>query len=146
MYDTIRRYQKIYFLPFRWREAMENVANDGGTPMRKLIIVAPDVAQIVMDKCIEESIHPRDHEDFSITYDFRYIDTDPSQRRKGVTCLEPVTMAEYHREKLLSHPLTKRLISLKWARLGRTIYYTTLALYLLFVACVTSTVVIEGEA
>eukprot|EP00112_Aurelia_sp_Birch-Aquarium-sp1_P021380 Seg575.4 transcript_id=Seg575.4/GoldUCD/mRNA.D3Y31 product="Transient receptor potential cation channel subfamily A member 1" protein_id=Seg575.4/GoldUCD/D3Y31 len=108
-------------------------------------MVAPDVAQLVMDKCIMESIHTPDHEDFSITYDFRYIDTDPAQRRKGLTCLEPVTMAAYNRERLLSHPLTKRLISLKWARLGRTIYYTTLALYLLFVACVTSVVVIERE-
>lgn len=124
---------------------MDNVNEDGSSPMKKLIQVAPDVAEFVMDRCIEESRHARNHKDFSVTFDFRYIDLDPKKKIGSQTCLEAVTMANYNREKLLSHDLTRRLISHKWGRLGRPVYYFTLLTYLLFVACVTSVVVIERD-
>ena len=113
--------------------------------MRKLIAVAPGVAEVVLDRSIYESKHTRGHKDYNITYDFRYIDGDPDNPLTDDKSFEPVTMAQYNREKLMSHPLTKKLMAYKWAHLGRGVYYTTLSLYLLFVACVTSVVVVQRE-
>eukprot|EP00794_Sanderia_malayensis_P000575 gene575-1234_t len=129
----------------RWQEVLDNVDDDGCTPMSKLIKSAPDIAEVVMNKCIVESSHARDNKDFNISYDFKYIDQSPSKRRDHKYSMEPGTMALHHREKLLSHKLTRKLIEHKWAKLGRPIYYFTLLVYLFFVACVTSMVVTERE-
>ena len=124
---------------------MDNVDFYGITPMRKLIKAAPKVAEVVLDKCIVKSKHPSNHLDYSITYDFRYIDQDPDSSFQESQSFEALSMAKYNRENLLSHPVTKKLMAYKWARLGRFIYYTTLVLYFVFVLCVTSVVVIERE-
>lgn len=124
---------------------MDNVGSDGTNPMRKLIRAAPSVAEEVLNRCITKSKQTVDHIDYSITYDFRYIDRDPESDIHDDHGFEAVTMAKYNRESLLSHFVTKKLMGYKWARLGRVMYYTTLAVYLLFVACVTSVVVVERE-
>ena len=125
---------------------MDNIDEDRATPMRKLIKAAPKVAEVVLDKCITKSKHPTNHVDYSITYDFRYIDEDPERSTdQDGQSFEAITMAKYNRENLLSHPVTKKLMAYKWARLGRFIYYSTLAFYLIFVVCVTSVVVVERE-
>eukprot|EP00794_Sanderia_malayensis_P000577 gene577-1237_t len=129
----------------RWQEVLDNVDDDGCTPMSKLIKSAPDIAEVVMNKCIVESSHARDNKDFTISYDFKYIDQSPSKRKDHKYSLEPGTMALYNREKLLSHKLTRKLIEHKWAKLGRPIYYFTFLVYLFFVVCVTSMVVTERE-
>ena len=129
----------------RWREVMDNVDLDGITPMRKLIRSAPMVAEEVLDRCITKSKHPTNHDEYNITYDFRYIDQDPSDDKADSCSFEAATMAKYNRENLLGHPATKKLMAYKWARLGRVVYYSTLFLYLIFVACVTSVVVVQRE-
>eukprot|EP00794_Sanderia_malayensis_P000576 gene576-1235_t len=55
----------------RWQEVLDNVDDDGCTPMSKLIKSAPDIAEVVMNKCIVESSHARDNKDFTISYDFK---------------------------------------------------------------------------
>ena len=140
---------------------MDNVDKDGMTTMRKLIKAAPKVAEVVLDKCITKSKHPSSHAEYSITYDFRYIDQDIDKDAKKdgskdndkdstnsldeSQYFEAVAMAKYNRESLLCHPLTKKLMAYKWSRLGRFIYYTTLAFYLVFLVCVTSVVVVDRE-
>ncbi|KAK2571650.1 Transient receptor potential cation channel subfamily A member 1 [Acropora cervicornis] len=57
----------------KWREVLSNRKLEGVTPMRRLIEKYPQVAQTVMDKCIEHSSHLDTDQNYSITYDFSFI-------------------------------------------------------------------------
>ena len=127
---------------------MDNRDVEGRQPMEKLIEIAPEVAEIVLDKCIESSKHPVGHVDYSIRYDFNYLTLHPDTKRtrNHKWYFGPLVMAKFKREKLLSHPLTRRLIVFKWGSIGRYVYYLTLLIYCLFVALMTAFVVIEKDA
>ena len=109
--------------------------------MEKLIAVAPDAAEVVLNNCIEFSGEKKSP-DYTIRYNFEYLDLNPGDQRNEVY-FGPSTMIQFKRENLLSHPLTVKLVNEKWARLGRWMYLLSLLIYLLFVALLTSLVVID---
>ena len=131
------------FFYFRWREALLNIDNKGVHVMEKLIELAPEVAEIALNNCIIYSGIDKKHDDYSIEYNFEFVDIDPDKREKGGYFFAPALMVHFQREKLLSHPLVVKLIKQKWSRMGRWIYLCSLMLYLVFVSLLTALVIIE---
>lgn len=130
----------------RWKEALRTEDINGTHPMEKLIAVAPSVAEIVLDKCIhqENVIMPNGATAVKVTYDFEFLDIEPD-RQVNELFFAPSNMVRHHQEKLLSHKLTVKLISDKWARLGHWIYVLSVASYLLYLALLTALVVVDKE-
>lgn len=112
--------------------------------MEKLIAAAPEAAEVVLNNSIHYSKHAIKHPDYSITYSFCYVDLHPEKQINQIY-FAPSTMVKHHRESLLSHPLTVALIDDKFARLGRWIYLTNLTAYIVFVALLTSLLVVDKE-
>lgn len=117
--------------------------------MEKLIAVAPSVAKIVLDKCI--TVSKADYNDGDkvirvdkVRYDFEFLDIQPD-RQVNEIFFAPSNMVRHQRENLLSHKLTVKLISDKWARLGRWIYVTSLFFYIIFLALLTALLVVDKE-
>ncbi|XP_068761069.1 transient receptor potential cation channel subfamily A member 1-like [Montipora capricornis] len=120
----------------KWREILSNRKFEGVTPMRRLIEKYPQVANVVLDKCIENSPHLDKDPNYSITHDFSFIfpkvgeDTDFNKKRY----CGAKTMLDSNREELLFHPLTRQLVRMKWKRIGLTVFFLGAVLYGLFLA------------
>ena len=123
---------------------MRSVDGKGKRPMEKLIEVVPEVAEVVLNNCIEYSKHPKEHKDYSITYNFEYLDVHPDKRGAEIY-FGPSHMAKFNRESLLSHPVSVNLINDKWARLGRQAFFIMLLFYLLYVATLSWIVIQERD-
>ncbi|XP_067049296.1 transient receptor potential cation channel subfamily A member 1 homolog isoform X2 [Acropora muricata] len=60
-----------------WKEVMRKKKMEQGrvtTPMRKLIIKLPEVAEVVLNHCVKEKDHRRDDEDYEITLDYEFLE------------------------------------------------------------------------
>lgn len=116
-------------------------------PMKKLIQFAPDIAEIVLNQCYtKKDLGIEGRAEYSDVYNFRYLDIHPDDQPKdNEPYFGPSTMVRYNKDKLLSHPVTVKLINNKWARLGRWVYISSLSTYLLFVSLLTSLVVKEKD-
>lgn len=114
---------------------MRNIDFAGERPMQKLIEREPEVAEAVLDNCIDYSKDSKEHREFSIKYNFEYINVQPTQDQKGF--FGPSCMAKFNREDLLSHPVTINLINDKWKLFGRQLYFLLLLIYCAFVGLLT---------
>lgn len=102
--------------------------------MRKLIEKLPDVAEVVLDKCITYSPHPPSHEDFSVTFNLVHLDPGPDCH----SYFGPACMAKHRREKLLNHSVTQALLRWKWLVLGKfvsLINAVVMAVYVILLSC-----------
>ena len=114
--------------------------------MEKLIAVAPSVAEVVLDKCIHTTKVELDGnvQATKITYNFEFLDIEPSKQVNELF-FAPANMVRHQQEKLLSHKLTVKLISDKWSRLGHWIYVLSVFSYLVYLALLTSLIVVDKE-
>ncbi|XP_065649524.1 transient receptor potential cation channel subfamily A member 1-like isoform X2 [Hydra vulgaris] len=128
-----------------WEEALSNIDNEGKSPMEKLIVFAPDIAAIVLDKCIKPSDHDKSSKDYNIIYDFKYLDFPPEQHLRK-QYFGPSSMIAFNRENLLSHQLTIQLIKDKWSRLGRWIHLISLFIYIIFVSMLTRLLIVDKSS
>jgi len=130
----------------RWLETFREFNRGPGHfhPLEKLVKNAPDVAEVVLNHCIEFSHHEKKHEDYTIKCNFELLDPHPNEQMSNLY-FAPSVMTKYKRDNLLSHPLTVICINHKWAGLGRWIYLFSLMLYLLFVSLLTALVVLEKD-
>lgn len=128
----------------RWKEAISHVDNNGSHPMEKLIAVAPEVAEVILNRCMQPSQHSVTHPNYSITYDFEYIDLNPNDQVNEIY-FGPSCMLLHHRESLLSHPVTVALINDKFAQLGLRMFVGNLGVYLVFVGLLTSLVLVDKD-
>ena len=111
--------------------------------MEKLIQVLPDVAEIVLDNCLIQSVLPTSHPDYTITIDV--FPLDPYLNNDKRKFFAPACMATYRREKLLNHCVTQALLRWKWAVLGKFLNYFNFVVFLLFVALFTVVIVKHRE-
>ncbi|KAH3861103.1 hypothetical protein DPMN_024031, partial [Dreissena polymorpha] len=119
----------------KWPEIMSLRDSEGFTPMRNLIKKAPEAALVVMDNCVSESDHRKDDINYSLMYNYQYIDPGPDDaccKDKRFFALD--TMIQFNREELLSHPLTQSLLIMKWRKFGSYILYINLFIYVIYVA------------
>ncbi|XP_065677445.1 uncharacterized protein LOC100203916 isoform X1 [Hydra vulgaris] len=125
----------------RWHEALLNIDSKRAPVMEKIIELAPEVAEVALDNCITYSDLDKKHSDYSIEYNFQFVDTDPINSLNSF--FAPSLIVQYKRGKLLSHPLVVELINQRWSRMGRWVYLSSLSFYLVFVSLLTALVVIE---
>ena len=135
------------FLVFRrWEEMMRHLYPSQPPPMEKLIRLAPDIAEVVLNKCVrKEDMKTKGRTEYKTIYDFSYLDKLPDEQNSDVPYFGPSVMIKYRRSNLLQHPLTVRLINYKWARMGRWLYIGSLTSYILFVTLLTSLLVVEKD-
>ena len=135
---------KIVILP-RWQEVLRSELSDGSYPMQKLIEKLPDVAEIVLDRCISYSPLPPSHEDFSVTFNLTLLDPDVNAEYDKAVYFAPAVMATYRRERLLNHTVTQALLRWKWMILGKLITFFNTGTFAVFVILFTCLVVIERQ-
>jgi len=123
----------------RWREAL-TATSVKPNPMGRLIEHFPDAAHIVMDRCIQRSLSER-----SIKYDFTLLDPGPDDQTgdKGERFLGLATMVNHKQQLLLTHPLSRKLMVLKWRKFGWFVYGGNLFLYSIFLLFLTIFVLTE---
>ncbi|XP_028398467.1 serine/threonine-protein phosphatase 6 regulatory ankyrin repeat subunit B-like [Dendronephthya gigantea] len=98
----------------KWREALVST-----TTMESCLEISPDVAKVILDRCIEYSGREVD-KDYKVTYNFELLDSHPELHEDYYG---PLTMKVARRYELLTHPLTKQLIETNWKSGVRYIYY-----------------------
>ena len=113
----------------------------GAYPMRKLVEKLPDVAEVVLDKCITYSPLPPSHEDFTIVFNLRHLDPDADCVYD--TGFVPATMAKFRREKLLNHVVSQTLLRYKWMMLGKFLTIFNILWFAIFVILFSCFVVME---
>lgn len=111
--------------------------------MERLIQQFPDAAEVVLDRCVQRSITKR-----TVAYDFHLLDPGPDdQSAQGSGRFSGLeTMFDCNRQHLLMHPLSRKLLKIKWRTFGLTIYLANLFLYFLFVSTLTIFVMTERQA
>ena len=116
--------------------------------MKILIEHFPEAASLVMDQCIKRSSHIKTDPNYIEHYDFHLLDPGPDDVTDvdGSNFFGPTTMVKFNRESLLLHPLTQKLLDIKWASFGMYIYCFNLSTYLVFLITYTTFVVTEREA
>ena len=117
--------------------------------MPTMISKYPEVAVKVFDKAISLSSHPLDSKELEVTYDFVALEEAPSacNRLMGNDLyFAPALMAELNREDCLAHPLTQKLINLKWSSHGAYIFYLSFFLYLTFIISLTTLIILERNS
>lgn len=111
--------------------------------MKNLIEKMPQAARAVFDRCIKLSNHQPNDLEYSIECDFRLLDSSKDDdellgKKKTHSFFAPTVMIENEQENLLSHPLVKGFLSLKWRRIARPITNLTLMLYVIYVTLFTA--------
>jgi len=141
----------------RWNEVMSCIDRHGRRFMAKLVDKAPHLAEIILDRSTVFSEHPPEHPDFSVTFDYQFLEEEPQSRslmadtckiltqKRNVLYFAPDLMANFNREKLLAHPLVASLFSTKWDRICKQLYYTSFFLYLVYVISMSTLIIMEGR-
>ncbi|RDD42063.1 Transient receptor potential cation channel subfamily A member 1 [Trichoplax sp. H2] len=136
---AIENIQKDTALAFvnhkRWQEALSSIGKGDNPPMKGLIATLPDVAKVVMNRCITTSALSEQHPDFSITYNYSYLLSHPRSLHNRFFGLKD--MISNNRETLLNHPLARHLLEYKWNLYGRWIYYPAFIAYVIYLTTVT---------
>ncbi|PIK35762.1 putative transient receptor potential cation channel subfamily A member 1-like, partial [Apostichopus japonicus] len=119
-----------------WEKAMNLRDSEGNTPMNMLIEKLPSCAEIVFNKCMRYSHTDQSHPDYSVTYDFKYLDPGPDdvstlKQKKRYFALN--TIVDLKRENLAKHEMVQTILKLKWEKLGQTSTGVAHTLYLVFV-------------
>lgn len=115
--------------------------------MKILIEHFPEAASLVMDHCLKRSSHIQTDPNYTEFYDFHLLDPGPDDEDnlQGNRFFGPTTMVKFNREHLLLHPLTQKLLDVKWASFGRYIYYFNLLTYMIFLITYTIFIVTERD-
>ncbi|XP_070579658.1 transient receptor potential cation channel subfamily A member 1-like [Ptychodera flava] len=124
----------------RWQDVLSQVGPDGYTSFNALIERLPDVAMVVLDKCVKYSHTDRTNPNLRITYNYKHIDPGPdSPITKGLnkrwSALKP--MVHCGREELLKHEVSKTLLDLKWKKFAFGLFVMDFAFYVLFLVSIT---------
>ena len=124
--------------------------------MAKLIKKYPHLAEIVLDRSTIFSEQHSEHPDFSVTFDYQFLEEKPQSRslwedtvkiitkKRNMLYFAPQLMADYNREKLLAHPITSSLFSTKWYRICKKLYYTSFLFYLVYIVLMSTLIIMEG--
>eukprot|EP00057_Strongylocentrotus_purpuratus_P003131 XP_003725987.1 PREDICTED: transient receptor potential cation channel subfamily A member 1 isoform X1 [Strongylocentrotus purpuratus] len=123
-----------------WRIAMQSRDELMISPMKALIEKLPDVAMLVMDRCVHKSNKNTQSSSNYVKYEYQYMDPGPDDQSTKVNDYRYFavrTMCLYGREKLLAHELSQSILKRKWNRFGRLFYYLDLFFYVLFLVSMT---------
>ncbi|XP_075069745.1 transient receptor potential cation channel subfamily A member 1 isoform X2 [Mixophyes fleayi] len=123
----------------RWEEVLVTFSDASGykCPILELVYYLPECLKSLLDRCMNESPGDRKSIDFFIEYNFRYLQCPLSFKKKTQTkstvYYEPLTtmnaMVQHKRVELLSHPVCKEYLLMKWMAYGFKAHLLNLAVY-----------------
>ena len=123
----------------------------------KLIEKYPHLAEVILDRSTVFSDHHPEHPDFSVTFDYQFLEEKPESRsmfadtvkiltkKRNMLYFAPQLMADYNRENLMAHPVTSSIFSTKWNRICKQFYYASFAVYLFYVVSMSALILMEGR-
>ncbi|XP_074649568.1 transient receptor potential cation channel subfamily A member 1-like isoform X2 [Tubulanus polymorphus] len=117
-----------------WRQSMCIRDKNEYTPMQRLIERLPEAAKVVMDHCVRASTDDHEDKNLEVTFDYTFLDPgpdDPMCKKQRWFAMD--TMVKAKSTDLLSHPLSQNLLSVKWVKCVRYLFYSNLLFYVMFV-------------
>ena len=148
----------------RWEECLKLISPDHPSPMLFLVERLPDVAKVVLDRCLTTSSFHLEHSDYWVRYDFQFLvekgysnfqndDKYYETVAKRVKMHELVTtekrnplrilrsMLHYKRLVCLTHPVLVEFLKYKWNLYGKKFLILRLLLTLLLVILLSAFIV-----
>ncbi|XP_009975855.1 PREDICTED: transient receptor potential cation channel subfamily A member 1-like [Tauraco erythrolophus] len=123
----------------RWEEAVvtfSHYSSANKCPLLEMVEYLPDSFKLVLDNCIIESSEEKTSRDFYIEYNFRYLQCPLTLKKlkEGEDIFyEPLTtlnaMVRHNRMELLSHPVCKEYLLMKWMAYGFRAHLMNLGIY-----------------
>uniref|UniRef100_A0A8C6J6L8 Transient receptor potential cation channel subfamily A member 1 n=1 Tax=Melopsittacus undulatus TaxID=13146 RepID=A0A8C6J6L8_MELUD len=124
----------------RWEEAVvtfSHYSSANKCPLLEMVEYLPDSFKLVLDNCIIESSEEKTSRDFYIEYNFRYLQCPLTLNKKlkddEDIFYEPLTtlnaMVRHNRMELLSHPVCKEYLLMKWMAYGFRAHLMNLGIY-----------------
>ena len=116
-------------------EAIKQLLHNGAhLDERAVQLILPSTLESFLDSCIRESAGVDTAEDFSVTFDYSFLNLQQKQQPE-CAILRHLCLSAKHRN-LLNHPLLTSFLMLKWHSI-RSLYYVNLAVYSLHVIFLT---------
>ena len=109
----------------------------------KILHAHPNVAIALLDRGITSSEHSHSDLEFQISYDFKILDPGPRAREKRFATMK--SLVKDRQEKILSHPLVRKMLYYKWNKFGRNIYVVGLLTFILFHFCLCWVTITERQ-
>uniref|UniRef100_A0A8C1H3I3 Transient receptor potential cation channel, subfamily A, member 1b n=1 Tax=Cyprinus carpio carpio TaxID=630221 RepID=A0A8C1H3I3_CYPCA len=123
----------------RFAEAIKSFKTTSRCAVMDIIEFLPESFRHLLDRCILESDHDANSSDYHITYDFRwlqapiqlkkYAKTDKSMKYQPLAAMN--AMVRCNRLELLTHPVSRKYLEMKWKAYGSKVHLLNLAVYLL---------------
>ncbi|XP_050954763.1 transient receptor potential cation channel subfamily A member 1b isoform X1 [Labeo rohita] len=124
----------------RCAEAIKSFKETSRCPVMDIIEFLPEsFKQHLLDRCILESDHDANSPDYHIEYDFRWLQapiqlmkyskTDKTMKYQPLAAMN--AMVRYNRLELLTHPVSRKYLEMKWKAYGSKVHLLNLAIYLL---------------
>ncbi|XP_056378121.1 transient receptor potential cation channel subfamily A member 1 isoform X2 [Hyla sarda] len=123
----------------RWEEALVTFKDTSSfkCPILEMVSHLPESLKSLLDRCMTESSGDKKSWDFFIEYNFRYLQCPLAFKKKGKqesnVYYEPLTtlnaMVNLNRVELLSHPVCKEYLLMKWRAYGYKAHLLNLAIY-----------------
>ncbi|XP_042570143.1 transient receptor potential cation channel subfamily A member 1-like [Cyprinus carpio] len=123
----------------RCGEAIKSFKATSSCPVMDIIEFLPESFKHLLDRCILESDHDANSPDYHIKYDFQWLQA-PIQSMKYARAdkaikFQPLAamnaMVRYNRLELLTHPVSRKYLEMKWKVYGSKVHLLNLAVYLL---------------
>ncbi|XP_069813573.1 transient receptor potential cation channel subfamily A member 1 isoform X1 [Dendropsophus ebraccatus] len=123
----------------RWEEVLVAFSDTTSfkCPILEMVNHLPESLKSLLDRCMNESSADKKSWDFYIEYNFRYLQCPLSFKKKGLqdsnVYYEPLTtlnaMVQHNRVELLSHPVCKEYLLMKWRAYGFKAHLLNLVIY-----------------
>nr|XP_014342061.1 PREDICTED: transient receptor potential cation channel subfamily A member 1 [Latimeria chalumnae] len=139
----------------RWHEAIMSFdfTSDNGCSLLDMIAYLPEAYRWVLDRSMNESSEDKRSPNFFIEYDFRYLQVplymkEMTKENKALH-FEPLicmnNMVRFKRMELLTHPVCREYLRMKWIAYGIKAHVINLAVYLLGLLPLTALIVYPRE-
>ncbi|XP_048451862.1 transient receptor potential cation channel subfamily A member 1 [Rhincodon typus] len=120
-------------------------------PVLELIEHLPDAFKVLLDRCMTESSEDRKSINFSIEYDFRYLQCPLTlkklAKKEENVQYAPLTalnaMIRFNRAELLNHPVCTQFLKMKWQAYGLRAHIINMALFSLLLIPLTFLIIVS---
>ncbi|KAM9198587.1 transient receptor potential cation channel subfamily A member 1 [Dugong dugon] len=126
----------------RWEECLKTFSHysqSNKCPIIEMVEYLPECMKVLLDFCMLHSTGDKSCQDYHIEYNFKYLQC-PLELTKKITPVNDVTyeplstlnaMVQYNRVELLSHPVCKEYLYMKWLAYGFRAHIMNLGSYCL---------------
>ncbi|XP_072007830.1 transient receptor potential cation channel subfamily A member 1 isoform X2 [Engystomops pustulosus] len=139
----------------RWEEVLVTFSDTSTSftcPILEMVNYLPEGLKNLLDRCMIESSADRKSWDYFVEYNFRYLQCPLTFKKKknvdNKATYEPLVtlnaMVQHNRVELLSHPVCKEYLLMKWRAYGFKAHLLNLAIYSLGLIPLTLLIVNAG--